>query len=91
MNNREIAELFLSAWTVGEVDYIQLGELAELLDKHEEEEKSKQREALIELKQAVAFFDKVKASSTEERRAAGRGHWDWVLSAARKVVEKKNE
>lgn len=43
--------------------------------------------ALVELEQALAFFDRVKQSSEEERCAVGADHWDWLEQAARRVVE----
>jgi hypothetical protein len=45
------------------------------------------RVALVELEQALAFFDRVRQSSDEERCAVGADHWDWLEQAARRVVE----
>lgn len=44
-------------------------------------------DAIKELADALDFFDRVVASSTEERIAVGQDHWNWILSAVRKVVE----
>jgi len=43
-------------------------------------------QALAGLRGAVEFFDKVELSSTDERAAVGRGHWDWLCRAAREVA-----
>lgn len=43
--------------------------------------------ALADLRRAVEFFDKVKASTGQERAAVGRDHWDWLESAARNAAE----
>lgn len=40
-----------------------------------------------QLVKAVDFFDKVKASSEEEKVAVGTDHWDWLVSAAKDVVK----
>ncbi len=39
--------------------------------------------ALENAKAAVEFFDKVQASSSDERIAVGRDHVDWILTACR--------
>lgn len=46
-----------------------------------------QQSALRNLREAVLFFDRVKASSGPERTAVGSDHWDWLETAARHVVE----
>jgi hypothetical protein len=43
-------------------------------------------QALLDLKNAVEFFDKVQASSEEEKIAVGHDHWDWLISAAKAVT-----
>lgn len=47
--------------------------------------------AIDRLRQAVDFFDRVKASTAAERTAVGRDHWDWLESAARDVVKASQE
>lgn len=42
--------------------------------------------ALAELREAIEFFDKVQASSADEKLAVGRDHWDWLEAAARQVA-----
>lgn len=44
------------------------------------------RIAARELARAIKFFDEVRASSEDERIAVGSDHWDWLISAARKVA-----
>ncbi len=39
--------------------------------------------ALANLKRAVDFFDRVQASSGDERTAVGIDHYDWLIKAAR--------
>ena len=48
-------------------------------------------DAAREMARAIAFFDRVQASSEEERQAVGRDHYDWVFRAARKVAEASND
>jgi len=45
------------------------------------------KRALIQLGNAVEFFDKVKASSPDERIAVGTDHHAWLEKAAREVVQ----
>lgn len=42
--------------------------------------------ALLELKNAIEFFDRVRASSEDERVAVGQDHWNWLENAARKAA-----
>lgn len=44
-----------------------------------------------ELKESLEFFDKVKQSSQEEQIAVGTDHWNWLETAARKVVTEKEK
>lgn len=43
-------------------------------------------ERLAELRDAVAFFDKVRAASADEQIAVGTDHWDRLEAAARNLV-----
>ncbi len=42
-----------------------------------------------DLRDALAFYDHVKASSLDEKIAVGQDHYDWVFSAACKVVARQ--
>lgn len=42
--------------------------------------------ALVNLARAVKFFDKVQASSEEEKIAVGRDHWDWIVGASKETA-----
>lgn len=44
-------------------------------------------DACVNMKRAVEFYDRVKASSERDKTAVGTDHWDWLLRAARKVAE----
>ncbi|WP_338853996.1 hypothetical protein WE348_20425 (plasmid) [Alteromonas macleodii] len=52
-----------------------------------EAEKEKQRSAITDLKNALAFFDKVQSGSADDAVAVGTDHYNWLEKAARKVVE----
>lgn len=45
--------------------------------------------ALNDLENAVEFFNKVQAATLEEKQAVGSDHYDWLVSAARGVVESR--
>lgn len=47
--------------------------------------------AIEEMKKALEFFDLVKAAPENERIAVGQDHWDWLESAARRVVGEEAE
>lgn len=46
-------------------------------------------EKITQLRNAVTFYDKVKASTYNKRTAAGTDHHEWLASAARKVAYHK--
>lgn len=46
-----------------------------------------QHSAISNVHEAVLFFDRVKAATSDERTAVGRDHWDWLETAARLIVE----
>jgi hypothetical protein len=47
-------------------------------------------DACKELTRALNFYDRVQASSEDERIAVGRDHYDWVFRAARTVSSESN-
>ena len=47
-------------------------------------------DASRELARALDFYDRVQASSEDERIAVGRDHYDWVFRAARKAASASN-
>lgn len=42
-------------------------------------------EALGYVRDAANFYDKVCASSNDEKIAVGRDHWDWLIDAANRA------
>lgn len=52
-----------------------------------EAEEEKQRLAIADLKNALAFFDKVQGGLADDAVAVGTDHFNWLEKAARKVVE----
>ena len=42
--------------------------------------------AITELAEAIDFMDRVRTASEDDRIAVGSDHWNWLESAARKVV-----
>lgn len=47
----------------------------------------RRRLALVQLKAAVEFFDRVTNSSEDERIAVGNDHWEWLKKAARNAAQ----
>lgn len=80
-NNRNKAQDFLEWTNIGYSNRTWDG-LTELLDEVESDAKHD----VLELTQALGFFDKVQAASKEDRVAIGNDHWEWLESAARKVI-----
>lgn len=46
----------------------------------------KTEDAVEELQKALEFFDKINKASVDEQMAVGKDHYDWLESAARKVI-----
>lgn len=45
----------------------------------------KQLRAILEIKEAIDFFNRVKNSSEDEKFAVGIDHWNWLVSASEKL------
>lgn len=43
-------------------------------------------DAIDNLKRALDFYDRVNASSPDDKAAVGQDHWEWLERASREVV-----
>ena len=54
---------------------------------YDDVKEAEQRSAIADLKNALAFFDKVQGSSADDAVSVGTDHYNWLEKASRKVVE----